>query len=200
MRNLFPLTPLPSTGHHIFLPYFGSEDDKTALRLVLQLAQDPSVTATIVHFTLPEETTDDVPPLTTHSTTVPKSLIARIRSALAPAPQAAFHATYATFFAALRDSLPAPLAPRVLFESAAVGGSPLPDVLAKARTELGQNPRNAGDLVVLGRNVGLGHLMGTVGMDGQAQVSEDAEKVLGTVGAGLARSLRASLLVVGVKV
>lgn len=53
---------------------------------------------------------------------------------------------------------------------------------------------------MLGRNVGLGHLMGTVGMDGQAQVSEDAEKVLGTVGAGLARSLRASLLVVGAKV
>lgn len=45
-------SPQINTGHHIFLPYLGSEDDKAALRFVLQLAQDPSLTATLVHYKL----------------------------------------------------------------------------------------------------------------------------------------------------
>lgn len=35
--------------HHIFLPFIGGADDRVALRLVLQLARNENVTATVVH-------------------------------------------------------------------------------------------------------------------------------------------------------
>jgi len=63
----------------------------------------------------------------------------------------------AAFFAALRASLPSELAGRVVFETVK-SSKPIDDVLARAASECGQSPRNAGDLVVLGRNVGSGGL------------------------------------------
>lgn len=41
---------VPSGGSHIFMPFFGGADGRTALRLVLQLAENSLVTATIVCF------------------------------------------------------------------------------------------------------------------------------------------------------
>jgi hypothetical protein len=139
--------PIADRSHHIFFPFFGGEDDKTALRLVLQLAENPEVTATVVRFDVPGEfftqTTSDsaAPPIKGASTTVTSS-----------PPQ---HDHDATFFASIRASLPTELVNRVIFETfTCPTDSPLKDVLARASIELGQNPKNAGDLVVLGRNIG----------------------------------------------
>ncbi|PHH74956.1 hypothetical protein CDD80_2737 [Ophiocordyceps camponoti-rufipedis] len=43
-----PTAPVPVKPHHIFLPYFGGEDDGRALRLVLQLCRGSDATATIM--------------------------------------------------------------------------------------------------------------------------------------------------------
>lgn len=43
-----PTAPMPDKPHHIFLPYFGGEDDGWALRLVLQLCRGSDATASIM--------------------------------------------------------------------------------------------------------------------------------------------------------
>ncbi|RCI13013.1 hypothetical protein L249_0466 [Ophiocordyceps polyrhachis-furcata BCC 54312] len=48
-----PLTPVQP--HHIFLPYFGGEDDQVALRLVLQLCQGSQATACIMRVSMSEQ-------------------------------------------------------------------------------------------------------------------------------------------------
>jgi len=123
--------PIADRSHHIFFPFFGGEDDRAALRLVLQLAENPDVTATLVHF-------DAGPELLQYQTS---------------STQTAEHDS--AFFASLRSSLPADLANRVVFESVS-SSDPIKDALARASIEVGQSPRNAGDLVILGRNVGSG--------------------------------------------
>jgi hypothetical protein len=139
--------PVTDKSHHIFFPFFGGADDRAALRLVLQLAESPEVTATVIYFDVPEE------------------LLARSRSHVesSSSPVKAEGATVtttpqsrdqdATFFASLRASVPAELSSRVVFETVP-STAPLKDVIARASIEVGQNPRNGGDLIVLGRNMG----------------------------------------------
>jgi len=100
---------------------------------------------------------------------------------------------YAAFFAQLRDSLPAALEPRVLFETAACS-SPVADAVARARSEAGLSPKGAGDLVVLGRNE---QLAGALSGGSEAWASSEAGKVLGAVAGGVVREVKqASVLVV----
>jgi len=46
------ITELPTIdrSHHIFMPFFGGADGQAALRLVLQLAENPETTVTVVHY------------------------------------------------------------------------------------------------------------------------------------------------------
>ncbi|KAF2131943.1 K(+)/H(+) antiporter-like protein 1 [Dothidotthia symphoricarpi CBS 119687] len=144
-RDKTVTAPIADRSHHIFMPFFGGDDDRAALRLVLQLAENPQVTATLVHFDVPDSflgspststSTATKTPNTTVTTTSPSS---RERDA--------------TFFASLSASLPADLANRVVFETS-TSTNPISDVVARASIEVGQAPKNAGDLVVLGRNIG----------------------------------------------
>jgi hypothetical protein len=136
-REKTVLAPIADPGHHIFFAFFGGEDDRTALRLVLQLAEKPEVTATIVRFEVAAGLLGEA--------NSPAS------SAVTPATSA--HEQDATFFASLSASIPAALSARVVFETVTCS-DPLKDVVARAISEVGQNPKNAGDLVVLGRNIG----------------------------------------------
>ncbi|KAF2735140.1 K(+)/H(+) antiporter-like protein 1 [Polyplosphaeria fusca] len=136
--------PIADRSHHVFFAFFGGPDDRAALRVVLQLAENPEVTATLVHFEVPDsllETVTDVSPIKAHDGQDAASPAARPRE------------RDAAFFASLRASLPAELASRVVFQTAH-SSNPAKDVIAHAGTEVGQAPRNAGDLIVLGRNVG----------------------------------------------
>ncbi|KAF1949909.1 K(+)/H(+) antiporter-like protein 1 [Byssothecium circinans] len=140
--------PIADRSHHIFFPFFGGEDDKTALRLVLQLASNPEVTATIVRFDVPSEFfAQDT--TTSSSGSSPAKNDDKTVVTTSATPRDAD----ANFFASLRASLPAELSNRVVFETV-TSDSPLKDVLARASIEVGQNPKNAGDLIVLGRNIG----------------------------------------------
>lgn len=48
MREDMPIAPLRNKPYHIFLAYFGDEDDQLALRVVLQLCENSKATASIV--------------------------------------------------------------------------------------------------------------------------------------------------------
>jgi hypothetical protein len=110
--------PIADRSHHIFLAFFGGRDDRAALRLVLQIAQNPHVTASLVHFVSSSTSSDQD----------------------------------ASFFASITSSIPADMANRVVAKTV-TSENVVKDVLEHVRCEVGQTPRNAGDLVVLGRNV-----------------------------------------------
>ena len=192
--------PLVDQSHHLFLPFFGSVDDRLALRLVLQLAKDPSVTATLVHFTLPEtvrasiaaaaSSTEPAPtPVGEAHDRPPSAAAAGPKSPEPTVTQTPAHPDdddAAAFFAAARDALPPALAARVHFETAAASASaPVAAAVARAGRELGQNPKNAGDLLVVGQNVGMARAVG-----GEAGGWNDGEagRALGSVVGGVVAS------------
>ena len=183
--------PLLDQGHHIFLPYYGSEDDKAALRLVLQLAQNPTVTATIVHYSMHEprssESSERGAPEITSEKAKGQYSVALTSSSLP--------GNYATFFSSIRDSLPTELRSRVVFETI-VSTTPLRDTMEKAAQEVGRNPMNAGDLIVLGRNWDISAAL-AAGMNAPSPiVGSEAKRSLGIMAEGaIGRSLPASLLV-----
>ncbi|USP82382.1 uncharacterized protein yc1106_09656 [Curvularia clavata] len=166
--------PIADKSHHIFFPYFGGNDDRTALRLVLQLAKNPQVTATIIYFDVPE------------------SVWASLPNNAAPASRE----QDAAFFAALRASLPAELANRVVFGTTS-STAPVADVIASASIEVGQSPRNAGDLIVLGRNVAMNAVLDRSVNSDEIRSSSSAAETLGVLAEKVwAAKLRASVLVI----
>ncbi|KAK3949222.1 Sodium/hydrogen exchanger family-domain-containing protein [Pseudoneurospora amorphoporcata] len=115
--------------HHVFLPFIGGADDRVALRLVLQLASNANVTATVVHLKY-----------TTGSTT-----------------STGDDEDATTLLATLRDSLPADVSSRVVFEESNLteGKNNLAEtVLGLAKVTVGQKKGGAGDVVVVGRRHG----------------------------------------------
>ncbi|KAF2755127.1 hypothetical protein EJ05DRAFT_513439 [Pseudovirgaria hyperparasitica] len=183
--------PILDKSHHIFLPFFGTPDDRVACALVLQLVRCAAVTATITHFRGVVVVLDA--PSTTPSSPVP---------ALSPSPSAKTPTVTTSpadtnnntnpatnpnnpdekatsYLESLQSALPAHVLPRVLFDtvdlslslSPTTHNKPNPNsttkpqprtqtqilrrALARAALELGNAPRNAGDLLVLGRNAGV---------------------------------------------
>ena len=133
--------PLADRSHHIFMPYFGGVDDMRALRLVLQIAQNSGVTATVVHYE--------------HNEGGNSVVTSEVQNPKGEKSASVNTATVATsndsaFFSTLKATLPADLESRVLFKSSQ-GEDRLSNALERAKLEVGQSPRNAGDLVVVGR-------------------------------------------------
>lgn len=143
--------PIADRSHHIFFPFFGGADDRAALRLVLQLAENPQITATLVHFDLPESLAPSTTQSSAHS---PIGKAGEVVTTSVPTRD-----QDATFFASLRASLPAEMSQRVVFETV-TSDSPVSDVIARASIEVGQAPKNAGDLIVLGRNIARNGVLG----------------------------------------
>jgi hypothetical protein len=198
-RDKAVTAPIADKSHHMFAPFFGGPDDRAALRLVLQLAANPHVTATIVHFetaedVLPTTTTtggQDAPQTTTTTSTADKQETTVVTSLTARDSDAAF-------FASLSASLPADLAPRVVFETVPCA-APVADVVARAATEVGQTPRNAGDLIVLGRNIARNGVLGGASAQGADEIraSVEAASSLGVLAERVwAAKVGASVLVV----
>jgi hypothetical protein len=173
-------------SHHIFMPFFGlGSDDHVALRLVLQLAENPGVTATIVYYesadsitalgSRVQNTSDKRPPLSTAVSTT-----------------TSHRSDSASFFSAVQRSITPDLSNRVVFEST-TSKSPLEEALSRAQSEVAQNPRNGGDIIVVGRHVEHFSRPSTAGGSGSSATVE----CLGAVAEAMAGSgIRASLLVV----
>jgi hypothetical protein len=188
--------PVRDRSHHIFCPFFGGADDRYALRIVLQLAENPDVTATIVHFEADSTYFEDIEVMETSTTLTParsqtahSGKPATTVTSLASPPGERDH----TFFLSIKNSIPADLAGRVFFESVNAGSTPLKSTLSRAAEEVGQRPQNAGDLIVLGRNAAR---LGAFTKEA-ARTGTEAKKCLGVVGNELINaSLRASVVVV----
>ncbi|KAK5144998.1 hypothetical protein LTR04_001419 [Oleoguttula sp. CCFEE 6159] len=183
-------TPVADRSHHVFFPFFGGADDRVALRLVLQMAENQDVTATLIHYHTTAASFEDVKASTSQSAQSASTSAKRATTALTPT---ASSERDAAFFSSLRHSLPADLAMRVLFESKQ-STNLLADAMEQARAEVGQSPRNAGDLIVLGRNVNANVLAADAGT---SSTSSEARGCLGPAAeAVVASGIRASVLVV----
>ena len=167
-------------SHHIFCPFIGGSDDKVALRIVLLLAQNSNVTATVLHIRKDSNigsaqevgkgatTNDDSKPKTTFTEQDQDQNI--------------------TFLHSLRDSLPITMSDRVIFTeiSATLSSSKaiMETVIESAKAEVNQSPRNAGDLLVVGRH------------HDELNAYSEVAKALGGLADGILGGVRCSLLVV----
>jgi len=147
-----------SQGHHVFLPYFGGADDRVATRFVLQLAQDPRVTATIVHFKVSSvehlndlELTESLTAATTRRQRTKNTMSPRSVTETIPPDE-----RHAAFLASIHSSLPLEIGGRVTVETVSVEEHLGDVVVEHARREIGQPRNNMGDLVVVARNCGKG--------------------------------------------
>ncbi|KAF3040235.1 K(+)/H(+) antiporter [Didymella heteroderae] len=182
--------PIADRSHHIFFAFFGGADDRAALRLVLQLAENAQITATIVQFDMPHSLLGS-PTASTTSETSPSNAGETSTTTTTPATSE----QDSTFFASLRASLPADLADRVVFETV-TSEQPIKDVIARASIEVGQSPKNAGDLIVLGRNISRNNALGAENAD-EIRSASSASTTLGLLAEKVWESkLGASVLVV----
>jgi len=214
------VAPVTDPSHHIFFPYFGGNDDRLALRFVLQLCGSVNVTATIVHIVFRKDANANVPELTVpvpaalSSTAgpatrrdLPRGLshsdvptVAKDDGQNVP-PEAA--STEETFFKSIINSIPSSIADRIHHQRIETN-QVLQYTLVKAREELDGLKKNAGDLIVLGRG-GKEHrpyirqeLVSILNaLDQPSGVGSGMRECLGDVAeAAIVASIRASVLVV----
>ncbi|KAB2570565.1 K+ homeostasis protein kha1 [Lasiodiplodia theobromae] len=188
-----PIAPSADKTHHIFFPFFGGADDRAAIRLVLQLAEHPDVTATIVHFETPDGYFDYSAEITPAVETDSPATSKQPTTTVAPSAD-----KDGAFFQALRSSVPSELQDSVLFDSVTTT-SPISAAIERAQSEIGQNPRNAGDLIVLGRSIAqfAAFTKENVKDVPRDDIDSEAQKCLGVVAETAVRSkVKASILVV----
>ncbi|KAI9830221.1 MAG: K(+)/H(+) antiporter [Phylliscum demangeonii] len=172
-NGVVPAAPIADRSHHVFMPFVGGVDDRAALRFVWQLAQNTNVTATVTLVEAgptPMPSSTPTPNATSGTASANESATAMT---LSPEPVPAWDPLgERAFFNALRDSLPAAMESRVVFDTLVVP-PPASDflvadhhrfhahetrlraVLDRAVAEVRQSPRNAGNLIVVGRRSGL---------------------------------------------
>ncbi|KAJ5721385.1 Cation/H+ exchanger [Penicillium malachiteum] len=122
-------SPTGSRSHHLVLPFFGGEDDRFALRFVIQLLQSDHVTATIIQ-------------------------IGSSRSSSPKGTGSSSDTSDVVFLETLRDSIPAELQDRVVFQSSPAQDTisdPAQVALAAVRAELIHATNKPGSIVVVGR-------------------------------------------------
>ncbi|TIA68946.1 hypothetical protein D6C83_01490 [Aureobasidium pullulans] len=145
-------SPIMDKSHHIFMPYFGGADGRMALRLVLQLAENPEVTATVVFFDrLDGSGSPESKEAESHGS--PREITRKGSSSSREGKAGAVarvEDSDESFFAMIQKSLPVELSSRVIMESVS-SHLPLEEAIARAQIEVAQNPKNAGDLIVVGR-------------------------------------------------
>jgi hypothetical protein len=167
---------------HILLMYIGGIDDRFALRLVLQLAQNEDVTATIVYIDASSLKGVSAPETTDASSSAVPSLTTTERE------------SDAVFFASLRDSLPAELSSRVVFRKESLANNASTAVgfaVAIAQDEASQAHGEANQMVVVGRR-SVGGEPFSADPSGEA----DTRKALGAVGDALVRKgVKSSVLI-----
>ncbi|KAI4158198.1 MAG: hypothetical protein LQ342_007680 [Letrouitia transgressa] len=192
------LAPIVNRSHHIFFPFFGGPDDHLALRLVLRLTQSTNVTATIVHINLKKDATPNREIVSASQQTGAKD---GVNVSVSPSQDTLIEQERA-FFMSMKDSVPSELQPRVLFETFD-GGASLQNIVEKAKSEVGQSAKNAGDLIVLGRGSGvrrefkseLANLISSTNLLGYSE--SDLGQCLGDVAEALiVTQVNASLLVI----
>ncbi|KAF3903299.1 hypothetical protein AA313_de0203291 [Arthrobotrys entomopaga] len=173
--------PILDPSHHIFFPFIGGDDDRAALRFVLQLVKNTKVTATIVQISN-----------TAASNTA-------TTSQAEPSSSNASTEEDAAFYLQIAASLPSELSSRVVFETLETA-QPIETIVSRAKQEVGTSLKNAGDLVVVGRvhahSQNYESQIAGITAENAPHVAADTRKVIGNVaGAILVAQVRASVLV-----
>ncbi|KLJ06650.1 hypothetical protein EMPG_17862 [Blastomyces silverae] len=180
------LSPALNQGHHIFFPYLGGADDKVGIRLVLQLAKNTTVTATIVHV----DTSDEVSPAASTQEDASEP----------PTPTSQDKDADNSFFNALRDSVPEALSSRVIFQDLkATPTTIVTAVLDAAKADVGKSKDNTGDLVIVGRTNVTTSTLTSAGLSSSGEIGSEAKRALGALGEAMAatsNAVQASVLVV----
>ncbi|KAI0863999.1 K+/H+ antiporter 1 [Xylaria cubensis] len=181
------LPPIADKSHHIFFPYIGGVDDRVALSFVLQLAKNANVTATIAHLTWADD--DEEITAAPESTLVDDPTLKTIINTEITAQDS-------SFLAGARSRLSSDLADRIDFIEASVSRSSASARVVELASEcVGQKPRNAGDIVVVGRR----HPRLPASTRASEQISSlyEMQRTVGVLGEKVATSdLRASVLVI----
>ncbi|KAF7587044.1 K(+)/H(+) antiporter [Aspergillus hancockii] len=178
-------TPAAARSHHIVLPFFGGDDDRYALRFVMQLAEHDQVTATIVHIEVAASSPQRVSDVDQSSSEATKDKSSSHVSTTVQKTE-----SDSIFFRTMSDSLSESLASRVVFQRvSAQKGSP--DAVALAvetvKEEMGKLPQKAGNIVVVGRRNNRVNLTSPSGPS-QGEIGADATRALGVVGQAMVRT------------
>ncbi|KAK4444653.1 putative K(+)/H(+) antiporter [Podospora aff. communis PSN243] len=185
--------PVSNKNHHIFFPFIGGSDDRVALRIVLQLAKNPHVTASIVHMNWPgsRDKHVEVAGEGSRPTSESVSTEAQDKDELARDIKAQDLGLLST----LQSSLPGELAGRVTFSEINVApGAGLTETVALAKKSIGQTPKNAGDVIVLGRRHAR---LGDSVVDEVPSSGPDLKSTVGRIAEQLVSSpVKASILII----
>ncbi|RYP76476.1 hypothetical protein DL771_001710 [Monosporascus sp. 5C6A] len=183
------LPPIADKSHHIFLPYIGGADDRAALRFVLHLAKNPHVTVTIVNLVW-AESCDEI--------TVAPEVLNPTSPTESPKDAIDTESTAqdSSLLATMRASLPPKLSSRVSFtETTVTTKSAISQVMELAKAAVGQNPRNAGDIVIVGRR--HPRLPTADRLVNQANIEVEVQRTIGILADRIVHeSLKASVLVI----
>jgi hypothetical protein len=169
IRSVWSRPASGSRSRHIVLPFFGGDDDRFALRLVLQLAQNDQVTATIIQVAR------------LYPTGVSTSISSGTHAGT-PSSQSEI-----VFFETLRDSIPENLKDRVIFQQASAPetiSDPVQLALAAVQHDLDLTPNKRGSIVVVGRRSGPSDSCISIDL-GPHSVGSDTQRALGPVASAM---------------
>ncbi|KAK6442431.1 hypothetical protein LTR95_001339 [Oleoguttula sp. CCFEE 5521] len=131
-------------SHHIFVPFFGGVDAQAAARLALPFAANQEITVTLIHYQMRGE--DQITEESLGSKSVPDGKI--------KVETAGEESDDDTFFVTIQRNLVESLRPRVSFRTT-ISYDPVQDAITDAQNEVRRDRRNGGDLIILGRNIGM---------------------------------------------
>ncbi|EAW15323.1 Kha1p [Aspergillus clavatus NRRL 1] len=184
--SIWGVAPAAARSHHIVLPYFGGDDDRFALRFLLQLAENDQVTATIIHIDVP------VSPPTKAAVADSKGTGSHGESSNAGSSNLSrVSESHSAFFAAMRDSVPEELRSRVVFTriTPKTGEKDWVELAVNAvKEEMSQTSHKAGNLVVVGRRNTHMDLDSCLDAPSQDEVGADASQALGVVGQAMVQT------------
>lgn len=194
--------PVKDKSHHLFFPFFGGVDDRVALRFALRLARNPNVTLTVAHFNWhAADSGDEVdhppravvasggsPEVMTHGGDGAPPL--HDKDGLKVVEETS--AQDLALLSSLQSNPPRELVGRItITEVNVTRGTAAAEAVARARMYVGNCPKNAGDIVLVGRaHRDLGDYMVEVG-------GSELRRTIGVVAEQIVDSgVKASLLVV----
>lgn len=178
--------PTGSRSHHFVFPFFGGEDDRFALRFILQLAQNDQATASIIQVT--------------GSASAGKTAVSTKVSA--SGSRVIGNQSDTVFFETLRDSIPGDLKERVIFKQPDLQESisdPVSLATAAVRGELDQIPSRYATIVVVGRRSIESEAIVAVGASGEDSIGTDTRQVLGVLGSAIVQLSSVLVMQAGVE-
>jgi len=159
-RSVESSYPRGQNSHKIFVPYFGTADDRLAIRFVLQLALNPGVSVLILHYKLSDDEIENEPEWSQEQSQ--GSSRANGSAKIPKAQHIPLHDRNATFLASMLASLSTDARMRVHTEDAVSTSKVGSDVAARVRTYLTtslpdgrSSPQGEEGFVVVGRNEGV---------------------------------------------